>query len=165
MEFHIQIPGVRASTKLVVSSYVWKNVRRDCANFVRNCIACQKSKVIRHNKGPVSTFIEPNQRFEHLNLDNVGPLPISRGKRYVLTCIDRFSRWPEVYSLDNISAATVARTLINEWISRFGTPLRITTDQGGQFESALFKEISSIIGVNHLRTIAYHPQANGLIER
>ena len=48
---------------------------------------------------------------------------------------------------------------------RFGTLLRITTDQGRQFESQLFTELSNIIGSNHLRTTDYHPQANGLVER
>lgn len=44
-------------------------------------------------------------------------------------------------------------------------PLRITTDQGRQFEAHLFKEMSELLGAKHLRTTAYHPQANGMVER
>ncbi|KOC60372.1 hypothetical protein WH47_08500, partial [Habropoda laboriosa] len=39
------------------------------------------------------------------------------------------------------------------------------TDQGRQFESTLFKQLSLLIGTKHLRTTAYHPAANGMVER
>lgn len=44
-------------------------------------------------------------------------------------------------------------------------PTQITTDQGRQFESALFRELSNLIGAKHVHTTPYHPCANGLIER
>jgi len=69
-------------------------------------------------------------------------MPYSEGFRYCLTCVDRFTRWPEVIPLENQEAETVARAFYTHWISRFGTPLIITTDQGRQFESNLFKYLS-----------------------
>lgn len=33
------------------------------------------------------------------------------------------------------------------------------------FESAVFSGLMRILGIKHLRTTAYHPQANGLVER
>lgn len=80
-------------------------------------------------------------------------MPYSEGFRYCLTCIDRFTRWPEVIPLKD-QEATVARAFYTHWIARFGIPLRITTDQGRQFESCLFKQLSYLTGTNHLRTTA-----------
>ncbi|RLU15530.1 hypothetical protein DMN91_012524 [Ooceraea biroi] len=92
-------------------------------------------------------------------------MPVSENKRYCLTCVDRFTRWPEAIPLTDQEAETVARAFYEGWICRFGTPLRVTTDQGRQFESRLFRRLAALTGAQHLRTTAYHPQANGMVER
>ena len=43
--------------------------------------------------------------------------------------------------------------------------LDIVTDRGRQFESELMSHLSSLIGFHRLRTTAYHPQSNGMVER
>ncbi|XP_035779293.1 uncharacterized protein LOC118459727 [Anopheles albimanus] len=64
-----------------------------------------------------------------------------------------------------MTAPVVAEALVAHWVARFGVPQCITTDQGRQFESALFEELLRLVGAAHLRTTAYHPQSNGLVER
>lgn len=158
-------PGVRATTHLVSERFVWPSIRRECKQFVTNCVPCQKSKVHRNNKAPIIQITTPNSRFAHIHMDLIGPLPPSGGNAYCLTMIDKFTRWPEIIPIPNMTAATVAHAFVNGWVARFGVPTNITTDLGRQFESELFRALTLMLGITHLRTTPYHPQANGQIER
>ncbi|GFW20839.1 transposon Tf2-6 polyprotein [Trichonephila clavipes] len=64
-------------------------------------------------------------------------------------------------------AETTARAFLNGWISRFGTPVTITTDQGTNFffESSLMRELTNMMGSHRIHSASYHPQSNGMIER
>ncbi|GFT44608.1 transposon Ty3-I Gag-Pol polyprotein, partial [Nephila pilipes] len=158
-------PGVRASLKMVAERYVWPSMRQDVVLWARTCLQCQRAKVSRPTRSEIGKFELPSSRFEHVHIDLVGPLPPSEGFRYCLTCVDRFSKWPEAFPLVEISAEAVANTFYTGWISRFGPPLRLTTDQGMQFEASLFDALSKFLGTEKRHTTPYHPAANGQVER
>lgn len=158
-------PGIRGSRKLVGDRFFWPSMNKDNGVWSRECVECQRSKIQRHTKSPFGSFDLPGNRFEHVHIDIVGPLPASDGNQYILTVMDRYTRWPEGYPMPDMLAETCARTLVNQYITRFGVPSRLTTDRGRQFESRLFLELTKLLGVHKIRTTAYHPQANGLVER
>lgn len=158
-------PGKNATANLVAQKYVWPGIRKDCRTWVQQCIDCQRCKITRHSSSPLSIFPTPTQRFSHVHLDLIGPLPYSSGFRYCLTAVDRFTRWPEAYPLADITAETCAAAFVSGWVARFGCPHTITTDRGQQFQSQLFHGIMKLIGAKHSPTTAYHPQSNGMVER
>lgn len=75
------------------------------------------------------------------------------------------TRWPKAISITKTSANTIATNLLTAWIARFEASETITTDQGSQFESIIFETFAQLIGARRIRTTAYHPQSNRMIER
>ena len=158
-------PGIRATQKLITARFVWPGINSDVRRWTRTCVKCQRAKVQRHSTTPLSSFPTPDSRFDVVHIDLVGPLPPSRGFTYLLTCVDRFTRWPEAIPLTSITAEVVAQTFLTGWISRFGVPSTIVTDRGRQFESQLWTNLMSLLGSKRSRTTSYHPQTNGMVER
>uniref|UniRef100_A0A7M4FCE6 Integrase catalytic domain-containing protein n=1 Tax=Crocodylus porosus TaxID=8502 RepID=A0A7M4FCE6_CROPO len=103
--------------------------------------------------------------FARVALDVVGPLPRSTsGHRFLLVFIDYATRFPEAIPLRAVTGAKVAEELM-KWVSRFGIPKEIVTDQGTNFMSAVMAALCRVLHVAHLRTTIYRPQTNGLVER
>ena len=78
----------------------------------------------------------------------MGPLPVTEaGNKYLLIAMDYFSKWPEAYPLPNQVSVTVADVLVNELVCIFGVPLYIHSDQGRNYESAVFAEMCDLLGM------------------
>ena len=77
---------------------------------------------------------------------------------------DQFTKWVEGYAMPDQTAETVATNLVNNFVSRFGCPRFIHTDQGRQFEGEVFKNMCARLGVEKTRTTPYHPASNGQVE-
>ena len=154
-------PSIPATRTLITRKFMWHGINKQVGAWAKAYIACQTSNLHRHVKAPLSTFKVPSRCFDHINIDLVGPLPPSQGYTYLFTIVDRFTHWP----LSDTSASTCARALVSHWISRFGLPGEISSDRGAQFTSKLWTTVSQLLGMKHIKTTLYHPQANGLVER
>jgi hypothetical protein len=154
-------PGTKETAKLVAQRFVWPGVQKDCRTWARAYQACHRSKVSRHTVTPLGDFTSAAARFLHVHVDLVGPLPTSAGYTYCLIAVDRFTLWPEVIPIPDITADTVARAVLTGWISCFGCPQTTTTEQGRQFESQGLKSLAGMCGFQLARTTAPHPRLTG----
>ena len=157
-------PGIERTRQMICEKFVWPSIRADTAKWSRECVHCQRAKVRRHVVPEIGEFIVPNRRFAHLHAD-LTKMPESNGYCYLLTIIDRFTRWPTAIPLKDTTTETVIDAITHGWIASFGVPKAITTDRGSQFTSALWKQLCHTWGIVAHLTTSYHPEANGLVER
>ena len=83
---------------------------------------------------------------------------------YVLVIVDHFMRYTRAYVTKDWKVLTAAKTLYKGFISIFGAPKRILTDQGKAFTSEVAEQLSSQCGISQSTTTAYHPQGNSQVE-
>ena len=155
-------PGIAGSLRIITSRYFWPNMKKEIKIWARECLACQQAKITRHHHSKIQHNLYPfTDRFQTVHMDIVGPLPPSKHLgspyptqyRYLLTFIDRATRWFECIPIADITTETIINAFLLNWVSRFGVPLTLVTDQGRQFESALFSELSKLIGFHRPRTL------------
>jgi len=159
-------PGVRATRRLLRARFIWPKMNADVARWCAECENCQRAKVVKQHTAAVEPIPIPQRRFSHVHVDIVGPLPVAAcGATYLLTMVDRTTRWVEVAVLKDISASTCSDAFLSTWVARFGVPATVTSDKGAQFTSETWKQLCTRLGVCHVTTTSYHPQSNGMIER
>ena len=158
-------PGIKGSQALISKRYIWPGYKRDIKLWCQTCVTCQQSKIQRHTISPLAGFTPSSQKFQLIHCDIVGPLPVSNDHRYLLTIVDRFSRWFEALPLRDITAKSCADTFVLHFVARYGAPHAITVDRGTQLTSTLWKELTKFLGCELIHTTAYNPKANGLVER
>ncbi|XP_065658608.1 uncharacterized protein LOC136083127 [Hydra vulgaris] len=91
-------------------------------------------------------------------------LPEVNCYKYLIVLIDYFSKWVEAEPLFDKIAKSVALFLYKK-ISRHGCFEIQINDQGHEFVNELSNELHRKTGTHQRMTSAYHPQANGLVER
>lgn len=157
--------GKEKTFHAISQRFVWPSMRKDIHLWCQECHQCQVNKPNSQPPRVPQPFVV-HERFHTLHVDIVGPLPQSqRGRQYLVTMIDHFTRWIEAIPVKNISAENCANVLLEHWICRHGIPVNIVSDQGTQFESQLFNALLLRLGIQRHRTTAYHPQSNGAVER
>ena len=81
-------PSHRATKLLINTRFVWHGMNIDIAKWCRSCKGCQTAKISHHNKLVFGKFSEPTERFDHVHINIVGPLPYSDRFKHLLTCVD-----------------------------------------------------------------------------
>ena len=157
-------PGVVQMYDTLREKFWWPGMLADVALYVKRCKLCQPHK-LKQLKAPVQPMSIAPAPWSCVAVDHVGPLPVTeRGNKYILTCIDKFSRYAEAFPLEEIETKSTAQAIINGIVCRHGLFDILQSDRGTSFVGQVAANIYKELGIKQIKTSAYHPPANGVIE-
>jgi cleavage and polyadenylation specificity factor subunit 1 len=95
----------------------------DVEGYISNCEICQKNKFAGpYIKAPFQETDTQYQPMGKLYLDIVGPLPMTEGYKYILTCQDNLSKYLLAVLMITQTANEVSLTFLRYVILHYGIP-------------------------------------------
>jgi transposase InsO family protein len=154
-------------TPLILDRVWWPNAAHDVKQWLKGCQQCQILAHDNHGEcAPQRPLSLPDGVFDRWSLDFVGPLPTSTsGNKFLLVAIEHVTRWPVAAAFPDATAVTTARFLFNNITMQFGCPREILSDRGSNFMSDTLQDYLHELNIRHLKTSAYHPRTNGMVEK
>ena len=145
--------------------YWWPMMNQDVDIYLSTCQGCQNISNPPKKRAPMqlNTIGSP---FSSVSIDWTGLLPKTpTGNRFLLTVVDRFTKWCEAIPIPDTRAKTIARALLFHFFLQFGLPAELRSDNGRAFVSELWKEVMELLGIKHSRALEWHSEGQGAIER
>ncbi|KAG7197658.1 hypothetical protein KM043_016479 [Ampulex compressa] len=157
----------KRTLRRIVTNYQWSNMYNDILNYVKSCKECQRQKTNRKpTRMPLCITDTPEHFNDKIAVDVVGPLQeTSKGKRYILTIQDQLTKYLMARAMKDQKTSTIVETFVKSYISIFGPPKNILTDNGTNFTGQLMKEFNDWMKMKHITTTAFHPESNDSLER
>lgn len=168
-KWHASLLGGHASARKLLSFMSRKFVIPRGISIVneviRNCRACLERKPSLRKHGLMKSA-PPTTPWNTVAMDFCGPYSVSKsGNRYILIFVDQFTKWVELIVTSNQLATTVIEAFYSNVICRHGCPLRLLSDNGPQFKSAIIETLCAYFGIQKIFSSAYYPQGDGYAER
>ncbi len=158
--------GLTKTHSKLVDRYFWPNMYTDTADYIQRCDICERRRQQPSAYHVGTGTVEAAYPWETIAMDILGPITTTkRHFRYILVITDVFTRQVEVRPLVAIGSHEIADVLVDEIFCRYGTPARILTDQASNFTGALIEDLCSAMKIRKIRTSAYNPRCNGMVER
>ena len=139
------------------------SIKDEVKRYCDACLTCQKIKPAREKllikAGSIRGRPFASYAFDIVTLSE----PDADGCRYILVCVDSFSRAVELFALKQANATEVFQAL-NDVLCRWGTPHELRCDNAKAFTSAIVK---ALLGRSHVKqhlTAPYSHQSNGQVE-
>ena len=161
LKLHQQFGHPKAKTLLNLIKNAGIKNRKLCKeiNSVSNaCITCLKYK--RPPPRP-SVCLPLASRFNEL----IGIDLKKFNNSHFLVIVDIATRFCQARVIPNKEPSTIIKGLFVSWITIFGAPQRILSDNGGEFCNWEVRELSDIFCIQLLTTAAESPWSNGICER
>ncbi|KAK2704733.1 hypothetical protein QYM36_016946, partial [Artemia franciscana] len=139
-----------------------KDVAKHCQKHHDCQMTARKRKIEEVPLQPLPIIETP---FHKIGMDLVAPLERSKtGLKWILVINDYATRYPEGITRRSTHSQQIADELI-KFFSRVGIHSKILTENGSNLNSQAMPRLYVAVVLNPPRTIVYHPDTDGLVER
>lgn len=141
--------------------YLWPQMYMDVEKYVTQECNCLMSKKPNRTDHPPMVLIVTTQPLELISIYFLNLEKVKSGYEYILVVMDYYTRFAQAYFTRNKTGKTASDKVFNDFILKFGIPLRLQHDQGREFENTFFYELQKLCGIARSKITPYHPQGNG----
>ncbi len=147
--------------------FFWPGMYKWIISLIADCQNCQTNKHKRHDQSQAE--LQPWTEtvpfpFHTVHIDHKGPLnPVSNGYKHCLVIVDSFSRFIQIYPVENTSANGTIDAM-EKFILSFGIPQKLVYDRGTAFINSEFTNWAKELGITLAPRTAYSPWTNGKVE-
>ena len=153
---------------IATERFWWPGVRTSMINACANCERCHAFEG-SDGKAPLkSIYATSANQLVHIDftsMESEKELMKDPNVKNVLVITDHFTRYAQAFVTKDQKAETVARILYDRYISVFGAPEALLSDQGANFTSKVIAALCDLFAIRKLQTSPYHAQCNGQVER
>ena len=159
--------GQQRTLVLTQERFWWPMMAEDCRAIVRGCPRCRalKGEVPRAPLCPIQAYASLELvHLDYTSIESTMELNKPPVVKNVLMIMDHFTRYALAVVTKDQAAKTVAKVFYEHFIAVFGVPVKLLSDRGANFTSALVGELCATFSIQKCRTTAYHAQCNRQVE-
>ena len=135
--------------------------------YVEGCDQCQRMK---NRMEMLAGKLRPNQvperPWQHISVDFITKLLVSKGHDSILVVCNRFSKMSHFVAItEKTTAEGLARLFRDNVWKLHGLPESVILDREPQFAAGITKELNKMLGIETKLSTVYHPETDGQTER
>ena len=159
--------GQQRTLALTQERFWWPMMAEDCCAILRGCPHCRafKGEVPKAPLCPIRAYAPLELvHLDYTSMESTMELNRPPVVKNILVITDHFVRYALLVVMKDQTAKTVMKVFYECFITVFGVPVKLLSDRGVNFTSALVEELCTAFSIQKCQTTAYHTQCNGQVE-
>ena len=140
-------PGKEQTLSAACRKYYWPTMRVDIDAYIDKCVKCAQHKVNLPKPASILEYPPAEQPWDIVAMDLLQPPPSHQGSKYLLVCVDNFSRYVVLVPVMEKTADAIAHALIVNLVCPYSTPRVLLSDNGKEFRNTFLEEICKLFSI------------------
>ena len=148
-----------------MSRFYWPGCKAQLKMWCRECVPCAKAKGSPCHRARLKPMTTGSFN-ERAAIDLCGPFPEANdGSLYMMVITEHFSKYVILVPMKTKTAQEAANAIVNRYITVYGAPLSLHSDQAAEYNYALFSVMCRLLHIDKTRSSPHHPSGDGQAER